>query len=234
MLKKLTRTPAFQKLVGTLAAEYLRFVWKTSRVKMDPHDFYDLVRPDIPFIVTMWHGQHFMTPFFKREEHKVKVLISRHRDGEINSIAAERLEVYSIRGSGDHGKEFHRKGGVGAFREMLSALEEGHNMAITADIPKVSRVAGMGIVKLAQLSGRPIYCSAIATQRRIELNNWDRTAISLPFGRCGMAVRGPIRVAADADDDALERARKAVEDGLNEATARAYELADSRDAAARA
>ena len=36
----------------------------------------------------MWHGQHFMSPFFWREQHRVKVLISRHRDGEINAIAA--------------------------------------------------------------------------------------------------------------------------------------------------
>ena len=33
---------------------------------------------------------------------------------------------------------------------MLSALAEGYNVALTADVPKVARVAGLGIIKLAQ------------------------------------------------------------------------------------
>ena len=71
---------------------------------------------------------------------------------------------------------------------MLERSEEGYNVALTADVPKVARVAGLGVVKLAQYSGRPIYAVAIATSRRIELDNWDRTAINLPFGR--IAMRG--------------------------------------------
>src|SRR5882724_12423097 len=76
--------------VGVLAAHYLRLVWKTSRFVIEPEDFYQRVEPDLPVIVAMWHGQHFMMPFVRRG-HRVKVLISRHRDGEINAIAAERL-----------------------------------------------------------------------------------------------------------------------------------------------
>ena len=52
-----------------------------------------------------------------------------------------------------------------------------------ADVPKVARVAGLGIVKLAQISGRPIYPIAMATSRRLELRNWDRTTVNLPFAR---------------------------------------------------
>ena len=51
-----------------------------------------------------------------------KVLISRHRDGEINAIAAERLGIETIRGSGDTGGDSTRKGGVGAFQAMLETL----------------------------------------------------------------------------------------------------------------
>ena len=97
---------------------------------------------------------------------------------------------------------------------------------MTADVPKVSRVAGLGIVKLAQMSGRPIYPVAIATSRRIVLDNWDRTAINLPFGRGAVVAGAPIHVPHDADDATLELARRAVEEALNAATARAYELVD--------
>lgn len=215
-----------QKTIGVSVAEYLRFVWNTTRFVLEPEDIYEEVAREMPIIVAMWHGQHFLIPFVRRPEHRVKVLISRHRDGEINAIAAERLGVGTIRGSGDHGTEFTRKGGLSAFKEMLTALEEGYNVATTADVPKVSRVAGMGIIKLAQMSGRPIFPIAVATHRRIEFDTWDRTALNLPFGRGARIAGKPIRVAADADDAALERARQAVEDSLNAATRRAYEIAD--------
>jgi lysophospholipid acyltransferase (LPLAT)-like uncharacterized protein len=134
-------------------------VWKTSRFGIDPPDVYSRFGPEIPVIVAMWHGQHFMMPFLKRREHLVKVLISRHRDGEINAIAAERLGVEAIRGSGSRERDFLRKGGVAGFRQMLDALRAGYNVALTADIPKVSRVAGLGIVQLGRASGRPIFRS---------------------------------------------------------------------------
>ena len=225
-LKRLTASPAFQETVGTLAAGYLKLVWHTSRVTLEPANIYDTVQ--MPAIIAMWHGQHFMAPFIKRPErgHRAKVLISRHRDGEINARAAMRLGIGTIRGSGAHNGEFHRKGGAVAFTEMLEALGQGWNVALTADVPKVSRVAGMGVVKLAQHSGRPIYPVAIATQRRMEFDNWDKSAFNLPFGRLAMVASDPIFVAREADDAALEAARQEVERGLNRATARAYEIAD--------
>jgi lysophospholipid acyltransferase (LPLAT)-like uncharacterized protein len=225
-LKRLTATPAFQEAVGATAAAYLRAVWHTSRVILEPATIYERVQ--IPAIIAMWHGQHFMAPFIKREDlgHRAKVLISRHRDGEINARAAMRLGIGTIRGSGAHNGEFHRKGGAAAFAEMLEALEQGWNVALTADVPKVSRVAGLGVVKLAQHSGRPIYPVAIASQRRIELDNWDKSALNLPGGRLAMVATEAIFVPRDADDAALESARQQVERDLNRATARAYELAD--------
>jgi len=60
----------------------------------------------------------------------------------------------------------------------------------------------------------------------VELNNWDRTAINLPFGRGGGVASEPLRVPADADGAALEAARRALEAALNAATARAYAIAD--------
>jgi hypothetical protein len=225
-LKRIVTSSTFQETVGVVAASYLRLVWQTSRATVEPTDIYESV--DMPAIIAMWHGQHFMAPFMKRNDprHRTKVLISRHRDGEINARAAERLDVGTIRGSGAHNGEFHRKGGAAAFAEMLNALNEGYNIAMTADVPKIARVAGLGVVKLAQHSGRPIYAVAIASSRRIELDNWDRSAVNLPFSRMGMVASDAIRVAPDVDAAALEAARQKVESELNRVTARAYEIAD--------
>jgi len=233
-IKRLFGSEAFQAAIGAVGAAYLRLVWKTSRVTIEPTTIYETVQ--FPAIIAMWHGQHFMMPFLKRdhESHRAKVLISRHRDGEINARAAERLGIGTIRGSGAHSGEFHRKGGATAFTEMLQALDEGYNVALTADVPKVARVAGLGVVKLAQYSGRPIYAVAIASQFRKELNNWDRSAINLPFGRIAMIASEAIFVSNDADGAALEAARRKVEDELNTVTTRAYEIVDGCDDKARA
>jgi hypothetical protein len=226
LLKNLTRSPTFQKAVGVAAAEYLRLVFKTNRTIIEPSDIYERISKDVPIILAMWHGRHFMVPFVRRPEHRVKVLISRHRDGEINAITAERLGVGTIRGSGAHDGRYSHKGGVAAFRELMEALAQGYNVALTADIPKVSRVAGAGIVMLARMSGRPIYPVAVTTSRRMELNNWDRSELNLPFGRFVIAAGDPVRVPAEADKPAQEAARLAVEAGLNAASARARALAE--------
>ena len=225
--RRLKNQPWVQKTVGILAAEYLRLVWTTSRFTMEPAEPYRLYETQQPVIIAMWHGQHFLLPFLRRQ-YRFRVLISRHSDGEINAVAAERLGVGTVRGSGDHGTRFHIKGGVAGFKAMLELLEEGWNMALTADVPKVSRVAGRGIIKLAQELGRPIFPVALATSRRITLNNWDRSEINLPFSRGGIVVGEPVRVPRDADTNVLQQARATLEKALNAATERAHAIADRR------
>lgn len=223
--RQLKNKPWMQKTIGVLAAEYLRFVWNTSRFTIEPTDFYQRAEPEQPVIIAMWHGQHFLVPFLRRH-HRVKVLISRHSDGEINAIAAERLGIGTIRGSGDSAGRYQAKGGVVAFKGMLELLAEGWNVALTADVPKISRVAGRGIVTLARGSGRPIYPVSFATSRRIVLDSWDRSEINVPFSRGAIIIGNPIRVAMDADAAALEQARGTLERELNVASERAHNIVD--------
>jgi lysophospholipid acyltransferase (LPLAT)-like uncharacterized protein len=226
--RRLARARWVQKSIGVLAAEYLRFVHLTSRTVTVPGDIYERAGPDLPVIIAMWHGQHFMAPFIKKPGYKGKTLISRHRDGEMNAVAAEWLGVETIRGSGDHGNGFHRKGGVSAYLQMLEALSEGYNVALTADVPKVSRIAGPGIIRLARDSGRAIYPIALASSRRKVLDNWDRSTVNLPFSLIAGVVGDAIRVSADATDTDLEAARLSLETALNRATDQAYAIADGK------
>ena len=114
---------------------------------------------------------------------------------------------------------------------MLDALEDGYNVALTADVPKVSRVAGLGIVKLAQHSGRPIYPVAIATQpphRARQLGpRRDQSAVQ-PHGAGG--ERADPRRRAMPTTRRWKRRGCEVENALNAATARAYAIVDGRGA----
>jgi hypothetical protein len=223
--KRILAAPWFQRTAGNLVAEYIRLVWKTGRFVLEPENIYERIGREQPIIAAMWHGQHMLIPFVRRDPLRAKVLISRHRDGEINAIIAERLGLETIRGSGDHGTDFHRKGAVPAFMAMLTALKDNYNIGLTADVPKVSRVVGRGIIMLARESGRPIFPVGIATRHRIELHNWDRSCINLPFSRGALVIGEPISMPGDADDDAMEGARTALAAALDAVTARANVLA---------
>jgi lysophospholipid acyltransferase (LPLAT)-like uncharacterized protein len=230
MLKRLGKTKLAQEALGFLLALYIRLVRRTNRFAFEPADIDALIAGQTPLIVAMWHGQHFMISFaWPKSIARMAALISRHGDGGANAAALRRLGVQPIRGSGGRGERMRRKGGAPATRELLRALEEGTSIAMTADVPKRARVAGLGIVTLARLSGRPIAPVAVVTSRRFDFNSWDRASLGKPFGRGAIVVGDLIHIPADADDAAMEAARKAVEAGLDEAHARAYAKVGARD-----
>jgi lysophospholipid acyltransferase (LPLAT)-like uncharacterized protein len=233
MLKTLGRARAVLETAGYLASLYLRLVRRTNRFVAEPAGFLETIGRELPVIVAMWHGQHFMVHYAWPEGAAVAALISRHEDGEINAIILRRLGVEPVRGSGGAGHKIRHRGGVAALRELARRLAQGQTVVMTADVPKISRRAGLGIVALARLSGRPIYPIAVVTSRRFDFPSWDRASLGKPFGRGAMVLGDPIRVGRDADEAILESARLAVETGLDAVHARAYALIGARDPGAR-
>jgi hypothetical protein len=101
------------------------------------------------FIFCFWHGRLLMMPFANLRG-KGKVLISRHRDGELIARVMAFFRLGSIRGS-------FRKGTVSSIREIMNNLREGYDVAITPDGPKGPRYKLKdGIVELARLTGKSI------------------------------------------------------------------------------
>ena len=95
--------------------------------------------------------------------------------------------------------------------------------------PKVARVAGLGIVKLAQHLRPPDLSGGDRDQppdRARQLGSHHHQPAVRPRRLAWRARRSSL--PADADDATLELARRAVEEALNAATARAYEIADGR------
>ena len=149
LVKRITRSRPVQETLGFLVAGYLKLVQRTNRFVMEPADAYD--RIEMPVIAAMWHGQHFMIHFAKRPQDRAASLVSRSGDGEFNAIALRHLGVRAIRGSGARGRDIRKKGGAQALRAMLKALSDGEMVVLTADIPKIARVCGQGIVTLCLL-----------------------------------------------------------------------------------
>jgi lysophospholipid acyltransferase (LPLAT)-like uncharacterized protein len=230
-VKRIGNSDRVLRLVGLSAVAYLKFVRATSRIVFEPEDPLRALGGMLPGIMTMWHGQHLMAPFVPHKGFNLKVMVSRHRDGEINAIVAEKFGFGTIRASAARDpSRIIEKGGLRGFLEMKTALAEGVTVAMTADLSNAtSRRAGLGIIMLAQSSGRPILPVALATSRRIRLSNWDRTTFNLPFSRCACIFGEPIFVPSDANDDRREEKRKELEDELNRVGAIAYERLGLRD-----
>ena len=215
-------------LVGLFVGA-VKFVFRTNRVAEGSDDIADAVRDHTPAIAAFWHGQHLLAPAIKPRGHKMVALFSRSADAEINARVAERLGFGVIRGSGGReGQQRADKGGARALIALKKTLDAGTNVAMIADIPHgTPRDAGLGVVTLAKVSGRPIVPIAVATSRRKVLERtWDKTTINLPFGRRALAVGEAIHVPADATQDELEDKRREVTAALNAVTHRAYSLAD--------
>lgn len=231
--KKIVRHPLVLNALGSLIALYIRTIKHTTRWTLEPADLHDSAADDRPFIIAMWHGQHLIAPCAWPKGWRGSALVARHADGEINAIALEKLGWGTVRGSGAAGARrtgagVSRRGGVQALLALMRTLEEGSSVAMTADVPKIAGTAGPGIVKLAAMSGRPIYALGIATRRGIHLNSWDSATIALPFGRGAVVLSEKLVVPADASEEDLEDARKEVTRRLDRAHQRAYELAGGR------
>jgi len=219
LLKRVTRSSAFQALICWLAANYIRLVYATGRWREEGREpAHELMRGGRPFIAAFWHGRLLMAPTGWRSRAPLSVMISQHRDGEMIARTVQHFGVTAVRGS-------TTRGGSKALRELLLAVKTGHNVAITPDGPRGPRMrAQSGIVLLARLSGAPIVPATYAVSRRKLATSWDRFVIALPFSR-GLYLWGPpIHVARDADDEALEKARLDLENSLNQLT----ETADRR------
>src|SRR5271166_459332 len=222
--RRLQQSEYFLDKVGKLAAGHIRTVHTTSNIIREPADTDSYLEKLNPMIVAMWHGQFLLLPLIKPKTVPVHNMVAKHTDGEMIGRTLLHFDMGLIRGAGagDSGKD---RGGAGALRAALKAIRSNVTVAMTADIPPgPARVAGIGIVTLARMSGRPVLPLAIAAGRFVTLPTWSRFTIFLPFSKLAMVAGEPIAVPRDADEDTMELYRQKVEAAMNAVTARAYEL----------
>jgi 3-deoxy-D-manno-octulosonic-acid transferase len=213
------------RLGGGSLIRYIRFVRRSSKVVYEPADAVARFEQHNPMIMALWHGQFLLLPALCPPTVKVKNMVARHGDGDIIGAVLTGFNMGLIRGAGA-GTRKRDRGGARALLSAKAALAEGFTVGMTADVPPgPARVAGLGIVTLARLSGRPVVPVAVASSRYKALDTWSRLTINLPYSTVGVVVGEPILVAADANDAALELARQAVEREMNRVTARAYAIA---------
>jgi hypothetical protein len=212
-------------------AGLIRFIRRSNRFVGDEAEVAKTVMQGDRVIWALWHGQHIMAPCFNPRGNRMVAMFSRSADAEINARVAERLGLETVRGSGGRpGQTDVSKGGARALIALKKTLDAGTSVAMIADIPNgTPREAGMGIVTLAKISGRPVRAMALASSRRKVIEkSWDKTTINLPFGSIAVTFGDPVSVPRDASEEELEAKRREITDSLNAATRKAYALVDGQ------
>ena len=175
-------------------------------------------------VFAFFHGQlAMMQPPYRGPG--LCIQASRSGDGEIIARVVEAFGLRTVRGSSS-------RGGVSSQRGMIDAYREGFDVGIACDGPRGPRhVAKTGPIHLAAVTGARIFPVAAAPRRRLEFRkSWDHFIVPLPFTRIAYAIGEPIRVAEDADDQAIEVTRQKLEETLRSLT----EEAERRAGAERA
>lgn len=227
----LANSALFKHGLAWLIWALLRLTTSTNRIARGSHDIDAAIAADPNAIFALWHGQHLVAPALMPKRLKTVALFSRSSDAEINALVAQKFGIETARGSGGRpDQQALGKGGARALILLKKALDAGKAVCMIADIPGgTPRDAGLGIVTLAKISGRPIVPIAIASSRRLVLEKTrDKTTINLPFGHICTIFGDPISVPADADQDQLEQLRQRVTDVMNEITEEARRKVDNR------
>ncbi|MBO0904462.1 lysophospholipid acyltransferase family protein [Jiella sp. MQZ13P-4] len=229
VFRRLMRSQAAVGAIGTAVLGALRFVHASQRLAPGSSDVSGLLHSHHPAIVAMWHGQHLLAPFYRPRDLPYAALLSRSADAEINARVVEAFGISTLRGSGGRpgkARRFREKGGARALVAMRRLLQGGSGIFMIADIPKgTPREAGLGIVTLAKISGRPIVPAAAVTSRHhVVAGSWDRTRIPLPFGRLAVIAGEPISVPADADEAVMEEKRREITRAIEAANLAAERL----------
>ena len=219
--KALLRNELFLRCASNAIYQFMRLTHVSQRISTRNDDAWQLLQPHGPVIIALWHGQHFMAPFMWPKGEPVDALISKNADAEINARVLQKMGVRTVRGSGGRdARQNLDRGGAKALLELRRSLAEGRSIVMIADIPHgVPRQVGEGIITLARISGRPIMPVAYATSNHYTFQkSWDKSTLSLPFGKRSVAVGDLIYVTANGDVATLQ---KQLTDGLNVVTQRA-------------
>ncbi len=162
-------------------------------------------------IFALWHA-HQCGIYAFENHHKLSVMISRSKDGDIIAAATQSLGINVVRGS-------QSRGGVGATLEMVERLQEEENIAITIDGPRgPARVVKKGAIEIAKISGVPIVPFIWYSDSKgwWKFDTWDEFRFPRDFIKTIGLYGDPIYVEKDSTDEDIEKYRQQVEDKLNE------------------
>jgi len=206
------------KLISILGYRIVALLGSTLRWKTEGLEHFDaIVRGGRQPIMAFWHGRILPATYYFRRR-GIVVITSENFDGEWIAGIIERFGYGTARGSTSRGA---RKALLQLKRDMASGKPTG----FTIDGPRgPARIAQAGAVWLSKATGNPVLPFHLEADRFWTVKSWDRTQIPKPFATVAITMGEPFAVPEDADDGAIEGARRTLEHRLSGLETRALEL----------
>ncbi len=206
------------KVIAALGYRLTALLGSTLRWRTEGTDHFDrIVAGGHQPIMAFWHGRILPATYYYRRR-GIVVITSENFDGEWIAGIIERFGYGTARGSTSRGA---RK----ALLQLTHDLAAGRPVGFTVDGPRgPARVAQPGAVWLAKVTGNPVLPFHLEASRHWTVNSWDRTQIPRPFATVAIAMGEPFDVPADADEAALEAARRTLDARLHALEQRASQL----------
>ena len=194
MIKYFSSFRLIQTLISLVGSIYILTVYKTSKVNLkNRKKIENLLERNESFIYSFWHDQLLMCPLTWQSNSSIKVLISKHRDGDIIARLISNLGFEAIRGSTHKTNKIKNKGGLLSARKMIKSLKNGISIGISPDGPKGPRhKVSEGILSISRLSKSVILPVGIGFKKKWVLNTWDKFIIPKPFNEITVVWGDPI------------------------------------------
>ena len=201
------RHPNLLRLLPPLAKVWMDSVLATCRQTVVNQEVErNLAAQGQSVLLTCWHGQLAYTfTRFPSLARPIVLLASPSMDGDLISRVAVRYGAQVFSGS-------RHKGGLAALSKIADYMRRGHHGGIIADGSRGPyHHLKKGVVFLARQSGAPVLPVAVASNRKLVLNTWDRFEIILPFSQVALVFGEPFFVPPDAPVADLAAYRRVLE-----------------------
>lgn len=179
-----------EKIISYLAWFIIQVVSRTVQIERIN---YENIRKIKNKIYAFFHGEQFLLIFAHRHS-DIVIMTSLSRDGELQTKILSKFGYDIVRGSTG------KKGASSGTLALIEKIKNGKSSAITVDGPhgpgfKVKP----GIIFLAQKTARPIIPVRVYITKRIQLKNWDRYTIPLPWSKSYIVYGNPVYVEPTED-----------------------------------
>jgi lysophospholipid acyltransferase (LPLAT)-like uncharacterized protein len=190
-------------LVKALAATY--------RIKLyDPENEARVLNDHKSLVYASWHQRFFPGITFFSSRKPIAIMISQSRDGEMVARVVDILGWRAVRGSST-------RGGVAALKKLKDLARAGYKIGHIVDGPRGPfGYVKPGLLRIAQVAGKPVVPTITSAQKKWVFNSWDRFMVPKPFARVIIRFGEAIDVPEKLEGDAFEQKRLFIEQRMKD------------------
>jgi lysophospholipid acyltransferase (LPLAT)-like uncharacterized protein len=211
MVKKAFNRLIYQYILPYGGLLLVKIISWTYRIRvLDAGNERDLLDTTESLIYASWHQRFFPGITFFAKRRPIAIIISQSRDGEYIAHIADILGWCPVRGSSS-------RGGIEALKKIKDLALDGHRIGHIVDGPRgPSGVVKPGLLRIAQVSGKPIVPTITSSEKKWTFKSWDRFMVPKPFSRVIIRFGQAIYVPPELKGDDFEGKRLDIEQRMKD------------------